>query len=81
MANLDDLYRWFDENRDTIIKGHEGEHVLLKDDAVVSYFHDDNKALEYAQKSGFFMGEFLIQECISKEEECMYYYNEAVSFG
>jgi len=27
------------------------------------------------------MGEFLIQECISKEDECMYYYNEAVSFG
>jgi hypothetical protein len=81
MANLDDLYRWFDENRDTIIKGHEGENVLLKDGAVISYFHDDNTALEYARKSGFSMGEFLIQECISKEDECMYYYNEAVSFG
>ncbi|MCL1932122.1 MAG: hypothetical protein FWF55_09935 [Treponema sp.] len=81
MANLDDLYRWFDENRDSIIKGHEGQHVLLKDDAVISYFHDDNKALEHARKTGFSMGEFLIQECISKEEECMYYYNEAVSFG
>ena len=81
MANLDDLYKWFDENRDTIIKGHEDEHVLLKDNTVVSYFHDDGKALEYAQKSGFAMGEFLIQECISKDEESMYYYNEAVSFG
>jgi hypothetical protein len=81
MADLDDLYRWFDENRDTIIKGHEGEHVLLKDNNIVSYFNNDNTALEHAQKSGFSMGEFLIQECISKEEECMYYYNEAVSFG
>jgi len=80
MKNLDDLYKWFDENRDTIIKGHEGNHVLLKDDKVVSYFHDDFEALEYAQKSGFEMGEFLIQECISKDEESMYYYNEAVSF-
>ena len=81
MSNLDDLYKWFDKNRGAIIKGHEGEHVLLKDNAVISYFPGENAALEYAQKSGFFMGDFLIQECISKEEECMYYYNEAVSFG
>jgi hypothetical protein len=81
MANLDNLYKWFDKNRGGIIKGHEGEYVLLKSNAVISYFQDDNAALEYAQKSGFPMGSFLIQECISKEEECMYYYNEAVSFG
>lgn len=81
MINLDDLYRWFDENRDAIISGHEGERVLLKDNAVVSYFRDDHNALEHAQKSGLAMGEFLIQECVSKDEESMYYYNEAVSFG
>ena len=81
MANLDDLYKWFDENRGTIINGHEGDRVLLKDNTVISYFSDDDKALEYAKKSGFTMGEFLIQECISKDEESMYYYNEAVSFG
>ena len=81
MINLDDLYKWFDENRGAIIKGHKGERVLLKDNSVISYFADDDKALEYAQKSGFAIGEFLIQECISKDEESMYYYNEAVSFG
>ncbi|MDR2717048.1 MAG: hypothetical protein LBB89_03155 [Treponema sp.] len=81
MANLDALYKWFDENRDTIIKGHEKDHALLKDETVVSYFHDEGTALEYAQKSGFAMGDFLIQECISKDDECMYYYNEAVNFG
>jgi len=81
MTNLNDLYRWFDENRDMIIKGHAGDRVLLKDNTVVSYFPDDVKALEYAHKSGYLMGEFLIQECILKEEECMYYANETVSFG
>jgi len=81
MTDLDNLYKWFDENRDAIINGHEGEHVLLRDNSVISYFHNDNTALEYARKSGFSMGDFLIQECISKDEECMYYYNEAVSFG
>ena len=81
MVDLNDLYRWFDDNRDSIIKGHEGARVLLKDNAVISYFSDDNKALEYAKKSGFALGEFLIQECISKDDESMYYYNEAVKFG
>jgi len=81
MVNLDDLYKWFDQNRNTIIRGHEGEYVLLKDKTAISYFLDDGEALEYARKSGFAVGEFLIQECISKDEESMYYYNEAVSFG
>jgi len=81
MVDLDNLYRWFDENRDVINKGHDGEYVLLRGNAVISYFDDENDALNYAQKSGFSMGDFLIQECISKDEECMYYYNEAVSFG
>jgi len=80
IENLDDLYNWFDENRDTIIKGHEGDRVLLKNNKVISYFSEDAQALEYAQKNGFSIGEFLIQECISKDEESMYYYNEAVSF-
>jgi len=81
VVDLNDLYRWFDENRDSIIKGHEGARVLLKDNAVISYFTDDNEALEYAQKSGFSLGEFLIQDCITKDEECMYYANETVTFG
>ena len=81
MVILDDLYKWFDENRVAIIKGHEGERVLLKDNTVISYFVDDDKALEYAKKSGYAIGEFLIQECIPKDEESMYYYNDAVSFG
>jgi len=81
MENLDDLYRWFDGNRDAIIEGHEEESALLRKDAVISYFHNDNDALEYAQNAGFSMGEFLIQECIPKDAETMYYHNEAVNFG
>jgi hypothetical protein len=81
MENLDALYKWFDENRESIIDEHKGAYVLLKDNAVTAYFNSEGSALEYARNSGFPMGKFLIQECVSKEEECMYYYNEAVSFG
>ena len=83
MDILDDLYIWFDENRKTIITGHLNECVLLKDKSVIGYYPDTETALSAAQEKGFNMGEFLIQDCITDEEELMlfYNYNQAVSFG
>jgi len=81
MTNLDDLYRWFDKNRDSIIVDHLKECVLLKDNAVVGYYPDTDTALSAAQNSGFTMGDFLIQDCVTDEEDTMMYYNQAVCFG
>jgi len=83
MDILDDLYIWFDENRKKIIAGHLNECVLLKDKSVISYYPDTETALSAAREKGFNMGEFLIQDCITDEEELMlfYNYNQAVSFG
>ena len=81
MENLVDLYKWFDENRDTIINNHLNECVLLKDNAVIGYYPNTEAALSNAQKNGFAMGEFLIQDCITGEEETMIYNNQAVCFG
>jgi len=83
MDILDDLYIWFDENRKSIIAGHLNECVLLKDKSVIGYYPDTETALSAAQEKGFNLGEFLIQDCITDEEELMlfYNYNQAVSFG
>jgi hypothetical protein len=83
MVDLDDLYKWFDENRDSIIANHLNECVLLKDNSVIGYFHNTEAALSAAQEKGFDMGDFLIQHCITDEEEIMLYYNhnQAVCFG
>jgi len=81
MENLVDLYKWFDENRDRIIKSHLNECVLLKDNAVIGYYPNTEAALSAAKKNGFIMGEFLIQDCITNEEETMIYNNQAVCFG
>ena len=81
MKNLKALYKWFDENRDTIIANHIAECVLLKDNTVIGYYPNTDAALSAAQKNGFIMGEFLIQDCITAEEESMTYYNQAVCFG
>jgi len=81
MERLKELYKWFDRNRDTIIASHINECVLLKDNTVIGYYPDTDAALSAAQKNGFTMGEFLVQDCITAEEESMTYYNQAVSFG
>ena len=81
MDNLLDLYKWFDENRDTIIANHLNECVLLKNNTVVGYYPNTETALSAAQKKGFVMGEFLIQDCITNEEETIIYNNQAVCFG
>jgi len=81
MENLKELYKWFDENRDTIIDSHINECVLLRDNSVIGYYPNTDTALSVAQKNGFIMGEFLIQDCITAEEESMTYYNQSVCFG
>jgi hypothetical protein len=83
MENLDDLYKWFDENRVSIIADHLNECVLLKDKSVIGYYPNTDAALSDAEKNGFIFGEFLIQDCITDEDEIMLYYNynQAVCFG
>jgi hypothetical protein len=81
MADLKELYKWFDENRNSIINDHQNECVLLKDNSVIGYYPDDESALSAAEEKGFIMGEFLIQDCITSDDVAMIYYNPAVSFG
>ena len=81
MADLNGLYKWFDENRESIISNHSGECTLLKGNSVIGYYPNTDTALSAAEKLGFSMGDFLIQNCVSDEEESMTYYNQAVSFG
>jgi len=81
MEYLKELYKWFDKNRDTIIANHLNECVLLKNNAVIGYFPNTDAALSAAHKNGFLMGEFLIQDCITANDEAMTYFNQAVCFG
>ena len=81
MADLNDLYKWFNENRESIIAGHSGECVLLKENTAIGYYPNADAALAAAEKKGFSMGDFLIQDCVSDEEESMTHYGQAVCFG
>ena len=68
MADLDALYAWFDENREHIIQNRRGERVLLKD------YPDMDTALSAAEEKAFVLGDFLIQDCVTGEEEAILFY-------
>ena len=38
------LYNWFDIERDDLIKGHEGQWVLVADNSALGYFNDQSEA-------------------------------------
>ena len=54
MKNLDELYKWFDENRDLIIANHINECVLIKDKSVISpgsFKLKSSSALSFTRRS------------------------------
>ena len=63
--------------RDGIILGHEGERVLIAGNAVLGYFPDERSAVRNANSRGLHAGEFLVQRCITKDEEHSMFYNAA----
>jgi hypothetical protein len=66
---LKNLKLWFNANRPAIITGHEGERVLIMGNSVQGYFPNDAAALAAAESNGFEYGTFLIQDCITQEQE------------
>ncbi|MGI5096590.1 hypothetical protein IZU27_02815 [Treponema socranskii] len=81
MDKLKDLYSWFDDNRDNIIEGHKNQFALLANDKVIDYYPNMEAALTGAQKNNLTVGSFLIQRCITKEDDTLVYHNMAVTFG
>ena len=69
------LYNWFDIERDELIKGHEGQWVLVADNSALGYFNDQSEATLSAEQRGLKVGEFLAQYCIPREQEYNMFYS------
>ena len=78
---LKSLYDWFDIKRNEIIKGHENERVLISDNKVLGYFNDEKSAIAAALSKGCKVGTFLVQRCITEEEELQMFYNVNLAVG
>lgn len=65
-------FAWFDKNRESIIKDHLGQSVVIKDKAIVGYYPNDRKALEAMKDCQ--PGSFIVQRCLSRSNTDMFYY-------
>ncbi len=81
MTDLDKLYEWFDKNRTKLIKGHEKEFALLHENAVIGYYDSLKSAVEEVSRKNLVEGSFLIQECLSIEDETVSFYSNRVAFA
>ena len=71
-------YDWFLKNQDSIVSGHIGQSVVIKDNCVVSYYNSDREALD-AMKSEP-KGSYIIQKCLTNEQNNLIYYTGRFAF-
>lgn len=76
---LEKEYAFFEKNRENFVKQHKDEYVLIKDEEIIGFFKDRQKALEEASKK-YKLGTFLIHQCVGKNDE-IHRFHSRVSFG
>lgn len=74
MDLIKENYNWFNDNRDAVINGHHGQLAFITDKHVIEYFNSDKDAIDYAKKKNITYGTFIIQPCVSLEEETVNIY-------
>ena len=67
MSYLQELFYWFIDNQEELVKQYNGKYLIIKDFKVIDSFDDENTAYyEACEKYG--LGNFIIQLCIPGEE-------------
>lgn len=79
-VDLKELYQWFDDNRDEIIKDHNNEYVLIHDNNVVGYYKTMVDAVISANSKKLPRNSFLVQNCVSKEKATIHFFSHRVGF-
>ena len=78
MYNMKDDFQWFTENRESIIKDHIGQRVVIKDKQVKGYYDTDQEAIEAMKPVP--LGEYIVQRCLTEDDDTEYYYTGRYSF-
>lgn len=64
-------YHWFRENRDSIIKSHLGQRVVICNQEILGYYDDYLSAIENTLPLK--PGEYCIQRCLPEHEDQGYF--------
>ena len=78
MESVNKNYDYFKNNFESIVKGHIGQYVVIKDCAVFGYFKTIAMAIEDMESKGYCLGDYIIQECIKNITDNMAIYHSRV---
>jgi hypothetical protein len=76
---LKDEFNYYTCNQDTIVSGHLGEFVVVKDRNVLGYFKNEIDAFIATKK--YTLGTFMVKQCKTKGTDVVNFYNSQVRFG
>lgn len=79
MYDMEDDFKWFEENRDSIIADHHNEYALIQNHKVVGYYKTDTNAITHMKPTP--IGNFIVQPCLTAEEEVNFYYTGRFAFS
>jgi len=59
---LQNLFQWYLDNQNRIVKKYDGKYIVIKDNSIVGSYNSDIEALLDSEKK-YEIGTFLIQRC------------------
>jgi hypothetical protein len=74
------LFEYYLRNQKSLVDRYNGRYLVIKDDAVVADFDNEQEALFYA-KSNFNPGTFIVQRCTPGEDDYTQAYTSRVIFA
>ena len=75
----DKNYAYFVEHLDELIEMHNGKHVVIKDESIIGVYDSFKEAYDDTIKTEE-LGTFIIQQCVTEEEEMITFVSSNVAF-
>jgi hypothetical protein len=76
---LKDLFKWYLDNQDELVKKYNGKVLVIKDNQVVGSFNNEEDAY-FDSTSKYELGTFIIQKCTPGEEAYTQKFRSRVAF-
>jgi len=76
----DKNYAYFREHLDELIEQFRGKHVVIKDESIFGVYDDFKEAYDETTKTEE-LGTFIIQQCVTEDEEMITFVSGNVAFA
>ena len=79
---LDNEFKYYLHNQDSLVKSHFGRYIIVKDDKVLGDFNSEIEAILFGKNElKLPLGTFLVQHCMPGKENYTQLFHSRVSFS